>query len=40
MQMDAGLDTGPMLMKRSVEITPEDTAGDLTETLSRLGARC
>ena len=38
MQMDAGLDTGPMLMKRSVEITPEDTAGDLTETLSRLGA--
>lgn len=38
MQMDAGLDTGPMLMKRSVEITPEDTAGDLTETLSRVGA--
>lgn len=28
----------PVLMKRSVEITPEDTAGDLTETLSRVGA--
>ena len=38
MQMDAGLDTGPMLMKRSVPITDKDTAGELTEVLARLGA--
>ena len=38
MQMDAGLDTGPMLMKRSVPITDKYTAGELTEVLARLGA--
>lgn len=39
MQMDAGLDTGDMLYKKSVEISKEDTAGLLTERLSALGAR-
>ena len=38
MQMDVGLDTGPMLAKRSIRLSPEDTAGSLTETLSHLGA--
>jgi methionyl-tRNA formyltransferase len=38
MQMDAGLDTGPVLLRREVPIGPRDTAGTLTETLARLGA--
>ena len=38
MQMDVGLDTGPMLAKRSIRLTPDDTAGSVTETLSHLGA--
>lgn len=38
MQMDAGLDTGPVLLKRSVRIGPTDTTGDLHERLSALGA--
>jgi methionyl-tRNA formyltransferase len=38
MKMDAGLDTGPILSQRSVRIEPDDTAGSLFETLSRLGA--
>ena len=38
MQMDIGLDTGPMLSKRSIRLTPDDTAGSVTETLSHLGA--
>lgn len=40
MQMDAGLDTGPMLRKRTCAITCEDTAEHLTQRLAGLGARC
>jgi methionyl-tRNA formyltransferase len=38
MQMDVGLDTGPMLSKRSIRLTPTDTAGSVFERLSTLGA--
>jgi methionyl-tRNA formyltransferase len=38
MQMDAGLDTGPMLLSRKIGITPEDTAASLHDKLARLGA--
>ena len=37
MQMDVGLDTGPMLLKRDVRIDRK-TAGQLTEELANLGA--
>ena len=37
MQMDVGLDTGPMLLKRDVKIDRK-TAGQLTEELANLGA--
>ena len=37
MQMEAGLDTGPMLAKRTVPIG-EKTAGELTDELARIGA--
>lgn len=38
MQMDAGLDTGDMLMKGEVEITDTITGGDLHDALSQIGA--
>ena len=38
MQMDVGLDTGPMLSQRSIPLTQQDTAGSVFEKLSRLGA--
>ncbi|MBI5352343.1 MAG: methionyl-tRNA formyltransferase [Chloroflexi bacterium] len=38
MQMDVGLDTGPMLVKKSIRIKPDDTAGSVTSALSTLGA--
>ncbi len=38
MQMDEGLDTGGMLLLRSCPIEPEDTASDLHDRLSLLGA--
>jgi methionyl-tRNA formyltransferase len=38
MQMDAGLDTGPMLLSRSVPITPRTTAATMHDTLASLGA--
>ena len=38
MQMDAGLDTGPMLLRRAVPLGPETTASDLHDTLAALGA--
>jgi methionyl-tRNA formyltransferase len=37
MQMEAGLDTGPMLLKRAVEIGDKNAA-QLTEELAKLGA--
>ena len=38
MQMDAGLDTGPILMQRRVPITDAATAGGLHDELAALGA--
>jgi methionyl-tRNA formyltransferase len=38
MRIDAGLDTGDMLLKREIPITPEDTAVTLIPKLSELGA--
>lgn len=37
MKMDAGLDTGPMLLKKSLTITPETTAMGLHDALSEMG---
>jgi methionyl-tRNA formyltransferase len=37
MVMEAGLDTGPMLVRRSTPIGPEETAGQLHDRLARLG---
>lgn len=39
MQMDAGLDTGAMLLKATVAIALEQTAADLMPTLAELGAQ-
>jgi methionyl-tRNA formyltransferase len=39
MQMDTGLDTGPILLAEAVPIPPDATAGSLTATLAALGAR-
>jgi methionyl-tRNA formyltransferase len=38
MQLDAGLDTGPILLERSRPIGLHDTAGDLHDSLAELGA--
>ena len=38
MQMDAGLDTGSMLLRQAVPIGPETAAADLLATLGTLGA--
>ena len=38
MQMDAGLDSGPVLHKVSTPIAPDETAGHLTARLAELGA--
>lgn len=38
MQMAAGLDTGPVLLRRDTPIGPEDTTGILHDRLSRMGA--
>ncbi|VAW03917.1 Methionyl-tRNA formyltransferase [hydrothermal vent metagenome] len=38
MQMQAGLDTGPVLMRRATDIGPQETTGGLHDRLSRMGA--
>lgn len=38
MQMEAGLDTGPVLLRSALPIGPIDTTGDLHDRLSELGA--
>jgi methionyl-tRNA formyltransferase len=38
-QMDAGMDTGPVLLRAETPIGPEETAGELAERLAALGAR-
>ncbi|MGR3757182.1 MAG: methionyl-tRNA formyltransferase [Tranquillimonas sp.] len=39
MQMEAGLDTGPVLLREATDIGPGDTAGDLHDRLSAMGGR-
>jgi methionyl-tRNA formyltransferase len=39
MQMDAGLDTGDMLLAERVAIAPDDTTGSLHDKLAALGGR-
>ena len=39
MQMDAGLDTGPMLLREAVPITGRTTAASLHDQLAEIGAR-
>jgi methionyl-tRNA formyltransferase len=38
MLMDEGMDTGSVLLQNETEITPEDTAGTLSQRLSGMGA--
>ena len=38
MQMDAGLDTGPVLLERRIAIRPDQTGGSLHDALAALGA--
>ena len=38
MRMEAGLDTGPILLERALQITPNETTGTLHDALSRSGA--
>lgn len=38
MQMEAGLDTGPVLLRQSTPVGPEDTYADLHDRLSQIGA--
>ncbi len=38
MRMDAGLDTGPMLLERALPIGPDETGGQLHDRLAALGA--
>ncbi len=40
MQMDQGLDTGAMLLQRSIPIAPDDTAQTLHDKLALMGAHC
>lgn len=39
MQMEAGLDTGPVLLREATAIGPEETTQDLHDRLSQIGAR-
>ena len=39
MKMEAGLDSGPMLLQQAVSIEPDDTAGTLFDTLAEHGAK-
>ena len=38
MQMDAGLDTGAILLEKEIAIAPDETSASLLEKLTRLGA--
>jgi methionyl-tRNA formyltransferase len=38
MQMEEGLDTGPILMQKSIAIAPDETGGTLHDRLAKLGA--
>ena len=39
MQMDAGLDTGDMVLSEAIDIRPDETSGSLHDRLAELGAR-
>ena len=39
MRMEAGLDTGPVLLREGTPVGPEDTTGDLHDRLAAMGAR-
>lgn len=39
MQMEKGLDTGPVLLHQSLDIAPDETAGQLHDRLAQLGAQ-
>ena len=39
MQIDAGVDTGPMLLQRSIPLVADETTGSLTAKLAELGAQ-
>ncbi|SHF15697.1 methionyl-tRNA formyltransferase [Thermomonas hydrothermalis] len=39
MQMEKGLDTGPVLLSQAIPIGPDETAGELHDRLAELGAR-
>ena len=39
MRMEAGLDTGPVLLSETVEIAPSDTAGTLHDKLAQIAAQ-
>ena len=39
MLLDAGVDTGPILLKRNIALTEDDTTGSLTLKLAELGAQ-
>lgn len=39
MQLDEGLDTGPILTQQKIDIPPEATAGDMFELVTGIGAR-
>ena len=38
MQMDAGLDTGPVWLEKGIELAPDETGGSLHDRLATLGA--
>ena len=38
MQIDAGMDTGPTLLRREIEIGPDETAPELSTRMSAIGA--
>ena len=38
MLMDEGMDTGPVLLQEEIEIRPDDTAGSLSDRLSKVGS--
>ena len=40
MQMDSGLDTGPVLLQKKCPINPTDTSGNLHDRLASLGSEC
>jgi len=39
MKMDAGMDTGPMLLKGAIAIGENETFGELYSRMSKLGAK-